>query len=260
MARSRNIKPGFFTNADLIECEPLARLLFAGLWCEADRRGILEDRPKTLKIKILPGDNCDVGTLLTELEQAGFIQRYEASGHRCILIRNFEKHQHPHQNELPNNLPAPEQHQSTPVAAPEQSGLLPITDSLLPITENGLPLDQPSVESANAPKTKRATRIPEDFAVTDDLWNWAAAEGFTSKEIDTEVESFKDYWRAKPGKEGTKLDWVATWRSWMRNSRKFGPRGSPNGTARPKGRMQEDMDMLIRVAQENPPHDHSRGR
>lgn len=107
MARARNIKPGFFTNADLIECDPLARLLFAGLWCEADRRGILEDRPKTLKIKILPGDNCDVEALLAELETWGFIQRYEADGVRCILIRNFEKHQNPHYKELPSALPAP---------------------------------------------------------------------------------------------------------------------------------------------------------
>ena len=60
MARSRNIKPGFFLNDDLAECEPLARLLFAGLWCIADREGRLEDRPKRIKIEVLPYDNCDV--------------------------------------------------------------------------------------------------------------------------------------------------------------------------------------------------------
>jgi len=48
MARSRNIKPGFFRNEMLAECSPLARLLFAGLWCLADRFGRLEDRPKRI--------------------------------------------------------------------------------------------------------------------------------------------------------------------------------------------------------------------
>jgi hypothetical protein len=48
MARSRNIKPGFFTNDELAECHPLGRLLFAGLWTIADKRG-LDDRPKKLK-------------------------------------------------------------------------------------------------------------------------------------------------------------------------------------------------------------------
>lgn len=30
---------------------------------------------------------------------------------------------------------------------------------------------------------------------------------------------FKDYWTAKPGKDGTKLDWQATWRNWVRNEK-----------------------------------------
>lgn len=108
MARARNLKPGFFTNGDLLECQPLARLLFAGLWTEADCRGILEDRPKTIKVKILPGDNCDVDELLNELQDAGFITRYQVGEHRCIFVKMFGKHQNPHQNEKPNALPAPE--------------------------------------------------------------------------------------------------------------------------------------------------------
>ncbi len=38
------IKPGFFANDDLAECEPLARLLFIGLWTIADSRGVLEHK------------------------------------------------------------------------------------------------------------------------------------------------------------------------------------------------------------------------
>ena len=40
MSRSRNIKPGFFKNEHLAECQPLARLLFIGLWTLADREGL----------------------------------------------------------------------------------------------------------------------------------------------------------------------------------------------------------------------------
>lgn len=32
-------------------------------------------------------------------------------------------------------------------------------------------------------------------------------------------ENFSDYWRAKPGKDGRKTDWLATWRNWCRNER-----------------------------------------
>ena len=27
-----------------------------------------------------------------------------------------------------------------------------------------------------------------------------------------------DYWCAKPGADGTKLDWEATWRNWLRKA------------------------------------------
>jgi hypothetical protein len=30
-------------------------------------------------------------------------------------------------------------------------------------------------------------------------------------------DSFKDYWIAKSGNQGVKLDWTATWRNWVRN-------------------------------------------
>jgi hypothetical protein len=30
-----------------------------------------------------------------------------------------------------------------------------------------------------------------------------------------ETEKFVNYWRAKSGRDATKLDWPATWRNWM---------------------------------------------
>jgi len=32
-------------------------------------------------------------------------------------------------------------------------------------------------------------------------------------------DAFRDYWIAKPGKDGIKLDWLATWRNWVRNQK-----------------------------------------
>ena len=32
-------------------------------------------------------------------------------------------------------------------------------------------------------------------------------------------DGFKDYWVAKAGAQGVKLDWLATWRNWVRNQR-----------------------------------------
>ncbi len=41
-------------------------------------------------------------------------------------------------------------------------------------------------------------------------------------------DRFRDHWAAKPGKDGVKLDWAATWRNWVRGERAMPqPRASP---------------------------------
>lgn len=105
MARARNIKPGFFTNDQLADLDPYARLLFIGLWTVADREGRLEDRPKKIKAEILPFDDVDVDALLTALASHGFIVRYVADTLACIEVVNFVKHQNPHPKEKPSEIP-----------------------------------------------------------------------------------------------------------------------------------------------------------
>ncbi|MFZ5785502.1 MAG: hypothetical protein ACOY3Y_03575 [Acidobacteriota bacterium] len=112
--RARQLKPGFFTNEQLAECSPFARILFAGLWGLADREGRLEDRPAKIRVHILPFDSVDVETLLCELASKldatgapAFIVRYEVDGVRLIQIVNFHKHQNPHIREPQSELPPP---------------------------------------------------------------------------------------------------------------------------------------------------------
>lgn len=120
MARLRVLKPRFFTNEDLADVCPLGRLLFQGLWCWADREGRLEDRPKRIKIEILPYDDCDVDELLEELQGKGFILRYESGGQRYIQVVNFKKHQSPHIKEGPSTIPAPDSQGASTDPAPDE--------------------------------------------------------------------------------------------------------------------------------------------
>ena len=107
MARARSIKPGFFKNEELVDIDPFGRLLFIGLWMMADREGRLDDRPKKIKMEIFPCDNCDIDNLLSQLNEKGFILRYEIDGEKYIQIINFSKHQKPHMNEKASEIPAP---------------------------------------------------------------------------------------------------------------------------------------------------------
>lgn len=129
MARSRNIKPGFFLNDKLADVEPLGRILFAGLWCIADRKGRLEDRPRRIKAEVLPYDNCDLDDLLNQLVKHGFIIRYEVDGEAYIQVTNFMKHQNPHKNERDSEIPAPDCSHTSTIQAPEHSDTNP-ADSL----------------------------------------------------------------------------------------------------------------------------------
>ena len=120
MARARNIKPGFFDNEILGELPALTRLLFIGLWCLADREGRLQDRPKRIKKELLGYDDVtadDVDTMLQQLNDNGFIQRYEIAGERYIQVTNFLKHQNPHCKEQASVIPAPGQDMGLGVVA-----------------------------------------------------------------------------------------------------------------------------------------------
>jgi len=107
MARIRSIKPDFFLDEDLAAISPLARLLFIGLWGLADREGRLEWRSKRIKAQILPWDECNLDALLGELVRAGNAVRYDIASRAYVQIRNFTKHQKPHQSEAPSVIPAP---------------------------------------------------------------------------------------------------------------------------------------------------------
>jgi hypothetical protein len=105
MARTRNIKPGFFLNDVLGECEPLGRLLFAGLWCQADRNGVVEYRPRRIKAEILPFDDADIEGLVVELEARGFVVRFAANGSTWLRVVKFREHQTPHPREPAIEIP-----------------------------------------------------------------------------------------------------------------------------------------------------------
>jgi hypothetical protein len=67
-------------------------------------------------------------------------------------------------------------------------------------------------------RTARAeTEVPESFAVTDEMKEWAVANapGF---DLDRETGKFLDRHRAR----GSKFkDWTAAWRTWMRQAVEF---------------------------------------
>jgi hypothetical protein len=84
----------------------------------------------------------------------------------------------------------------------------------------------PSRKKATA--RDRGARLPADWSLPPDWLAWAREKRFWS-DADTlaESEGFADYWHARAGSGGVKLNWRATWQNWVRNSKR------PNGTHSP---------------------------
>jgi uncharacterized protein YdaU (DUF1376 family) len=77
-----------------------------------------------------------------------------------------------------------------------------------PLTNNHKPIKE----------NKRGSRLTQDWFLTKAMGEWASQE---RPDIDVRqvAEQFKDYWIAQPGQKGVKLDWDATWRNWVRNTK-----------------------------------------
>lgn len=147
MARSRNIKPGFFSNENLVELDFATRLLFIGMWTEADREGRMEDRPKRLKMALFPADDVDIESMLCGLEKQGFIVRYQVGECRAIQIVNWSKHQNPHMKETRSVIPAQPsstavsaEHDASTIQAPDKNSSIPADSlNLIPDSLNLIP-------------------------------------------------------------------------------------------------------------------------
>lgn len=79
-------------------------------------------------------------------------------------------------------------------------------------------------------------------------WHEFARKERPDVEPDREFQIFADYWRAQPGQKGIKVDWLATWRNWIRRARPAHPSpAAPRGEHR-EDQMPRDVGDLVRWA------------
>ena len=84
------------------------------------------------------------------------------------------------------------------------------------------PEPEPNIEKEDtnvSSKKKRGSRLSDDWVLPRDWGEWALSQGWSEVAIRNEADLFRDYWISAPGQKGVKLDWFATWRNWLRNSK-----------------------------------------
>lgn len=201
MARIRTIKPEFFTSEDIVSMTPLARIFYVSLWCEADREGRMEWKPKTFKMRYLPGDNCEVVELAQELIDRGLIVLYVADGKQYAEIPTFAKHQVINNRESESVLPPRVHHACTT----RESG------------EKAEGKEGKGKEGNGVGDAKRRTRLPANFYPDE---TGIAALAATGLSLAVELEKFRNH---HAGKGSVMLDWQAAWRTWVGNAPQFQP-------------------------------------
>ena len=225
MPRIRSLKPEFFKDDDLCVHPPWVRLLYAGLWIQADREGRLEDRPKKLSAEIFPYDNFDVDKGLAALCQSKkyspkhepFIARYEVNGEKYIQIVKFDKHQTPHWTEKESHIPPISK--STPEALQERSGYAQVYP------------EQGTVSSL----LFSLSSLSWEGIVDKDRSAWSKA--YPACDIDAELLKMAEWIKANP-KKGVKSNWRRFITNWLSRSQDH---GGTRGTAKSSKSWEESL-------------------
>ncbi len=135
---------------------------------------------------------------LDRLEKLEMIRRETGTGVSVVTVCNYDKYQNPQQTT--DTRPAQDRHTS---GTNEKKGEIRVKEE---------------TNVSSLPR-KRGTRLSPDWVLPKAWGDWALSQGWPESVIRLEAEKFRDWWIGKAGRDGAKLDWEATFRNWMRNSK-----------------------------------------
>lgn len=223
MARIRSIHPDICIDMRLVEMDDArAERTFMRLWTHCDDDGRCIDDSRLIKSAIYPRldamTHLEVEVDIATLADFGFIVRYRSGKESYLHVPSFSKWQKPNRK-VDSKLPAP------PPQCVLSEDSVSTHNNVLPVVvvvvgegevdgEGGLEGDD---ESASPKAPKRKTKIPENFWINDSMRDWAKQNAIRS-DIDRETSKFVDHFLSKGE---VRLDWVGSWRNWMRNADEY---------------------------------------
>jgi len=201
MARIRTIKPEFWVDDRMVDLQPVIRLLFIGLWNFVDDWGLIEFKPKRIKMQVFPADNWDVAPMLDDLISAERLRVVDSDQGPLLYVVNWTRHQ--------------------VVNRPRDSRFTGLPADISVSAHGAVTVDPvlKGKEGKGKEGNGRETTIPTDFPITDALRDWSK-ETVPSVNITLEHDAFCDYWSVGAGTGKTKKSWDLTWKSWMRTAHK----------------------------------------
>ena len=225
MPKIRGIKPETWTDDKFVSLEdPFARLLFIGMWNFACDNGHLDDNPRQIKLRVLPADDVDAHELIDSLVSEALVERRDG----FLKITNLTQHQSPDLRFLIFCDHCDRDEHVTFARSDKRertkSARSAPSERTTGARRNG---DGDGDGERTRSRAARATRIDPDFTITDEMRSWAEGKGWGRMDLDGITEGFVDYWLGKAGKDATKVDWLATWRNWIKRDAEGAFSGRP---------------------------------
>lgn len=209
MARIRTIKPEFWTSEQIVECSPIARLLFIGMWNFCDDGGNHPASTKTLKMEVFPGDDISVSKLdgfVAELKSHGLLVEYAVESKRFWHVTGWH-----HQKIDRPNFKHP--------SLSDQGAIVEDSSNDRRIVVEQSPPEGKGRESKGRESKgegARATRkCPSDFVVTEPMKGWAKQHA-PLVNVESSTAAFLDHTF-----KTAITDWVGAWRNWIRRDQQY---------------------------------------
>lgn len=213
---TRVLREGIITSERVNVLTWPAEVFYRRLMSVVDDFGRYFAHPALLRAACYPlqldkASEADVGKWLGETRKAALVSVYEVSGTAYLQLVDFRQQVRSDKSKYPpppDNCTSGDKQEKTGCTAD---------------VKQKRSLDGDVDEGGGEGKSrKRPTRCPPQFEVSTEMARWAADAGLPADRVIPETEKFLDYWR---GNGGTKLDWDATWRNWIRKAVEFGKRG-----------------------------------
>lgn len=220
MPKMRGFKSEIWTDEKFVELTPLGRLLFMGMWNYACDNGHLDDKPKQIKMRVLPTDDVDAAELIDHMIDLGMVRRDDVGlsvpklrDHQRLDNRYFTWCDRCEDDEIPE--PARSKRMGLTSPARREPDVSTTSARVVPSEgrKEGTEVDRKD-DSAGKP-AKRATQLPVDFRPSDKHQELAAEMGV---DLRREWAKFTDHHRAKGS---TFKDWSAALNNWIRKAAEF---------------------------------------
>jgi hypothetical protein len=223
MPRIRTVKPEFFTSPDTAKASPMARILYAAMWCWADDYGVGETNLNGLLGFAFPDedpvDRGELEELLREVSAAYSVLFYRASGRAYYYIPSWSAHQKT-EKRTKDAGPKPWMDGSAPDLRFNDAEWF--AGEIQRHSSAGKGTGEGEREQGNIGKGKgspRGTRLDPDWRPELHVWEEMAKE-CPCINLELEHKEFVDYWTDRTS-DAMRVSWVGTWRNSMRKKQRW---------------------------------------